>query len=153
DPSVSINVFPSGGVYGTPYGTPITAPGVTVRGGRRGTKPGAELVGPYSQASDTLFDILGDYARITGLRIIRPRPSTAKGQPASTGVHVGPDTYSYAPSNTTYVATIDHNEISGWPGSGVGLYGGPVDNPDQSCLTLDPRAPYNGYVSRNYIHH
>jgi hypothetical protein len=158
DPAVSINVFPSGAPYGNPYGTPITVPGVTVRGDRRGTNLGPELVGPYQQDSDNLFLILADnqgaaghYARITGMRVRGPSRSTDQNQPAPGGIHVGSQSFMGYIAAPVYKATIDHNDISDWPGVATGTT--VPDASTDSCVSLDPNAPPNAYIGRNFIHH
>ena len=164
DPTVSIDVFPSGVPFGNPFGTPIKAPGVTIRGDRRGTNLGPELVGPYSCAScgsDDLFLILADneqpvpaaghYARITGLRIRGPSRSTDENQPAPSGIQVGSQSYLEYIASPVYKATIDHNDLSDWPGVAVGTT--VPDSSTDSCVTLDPSDPSNAYVARNFIHH
>ncbi len=178
DPTVSIDVFPSGVPSGNPYGTPITAPGVTIRGDRRGTNLGPELVGPYSQDSDNLLLSLADYTRVTGLRVRGPSRSTDVHLPTPAGIGVGAQSFVCDPpapdcgydAPEVYVATIDHNDISDWPGNGIGFSLPTQVNPNCGypygaiechpvCQTLnqagliDPRAPRNGYVERNFIHH
>jgi hypothetical protein len=121
--------------------------GVTLRGNRRGTTPGPELtLDSYPQRN--AIDIVGDYARVTGIRLRGPSPTKAE-EPYSNGVFVD--------DQQAHWAIVDHNDMSGWTEAAVHVnyyshYNSATD------LQCDPpptpiRRPRTVRVFRNFLHH
>lgn len=136
---------------------PITLPaGVTLRGNRRGTNLGPQLfsfhpgVGgsPFFHCGSCMVEMLGDYTRVTGLRLRGAFRYTTFGN-YTTAIQVGfPGPVLGAPpfsptTMTEYIATVDHNDISDWGESGVSVATPYSFNPDDQTCT------YTGYVGPN----
>jgi hypothetical protein len=118
---------------------------VTIRGDRRGTNFGPQLVGQYTQEAHVL-DIGGDYARITGLRLRGPSRFTDNLTKADA---------IQAHSDLFTGTLIDHNDLSDWAaGAAIEVFGG--QNEQANCptnpaadLSLNDRVR----IERNFIHH
>jgi FG-GAP-like repeat len=151
--------------------------GATVRGDRRGVNLGPRLIGSYTDDQGCangatgpcelyagIFVILGNYARITGLRLQGSTQCLADDQAGSPdnchtsnlldtwAVRVG-GFYDVEPS----AVVIDHNDISDWPESSVAVFGGQFGNAD-SLMCADANQPNLArneqvHVYRNYMHH
>jgi hypothetical protein len=126
--------------------------GMTIRGDRRGTLLGPQLLGLYRTGGMHMMEIQGDYVRITGLRLQGPTTATDTAIPSVDAVLVP------APYNPVGLL-IDHNDISAWTNAAVEVYGqggvmkgGPGD---PSLICPEPDASRNGRVriERNFIHH
>lgn len=166
-----VALSPDGSFDMSSFPAPVLIPaGVTVRGDRRGTNLGPEISGgicfavlgvPFCTGSfrnfadagaDHMFDVQGDYVRLTGVRLRGPSRSTDEATPVIKGIMI-------APSNSNMPATwtaVDHNDISDWPGVAVGttsLLAGSPDISTNHCVSLDANAPPVAYVGRNFIHH
>jgi len=124
--------------------------GVTIRGDRRGSRPGPLLSAaynvtnqqpsPYFPDSDGgMLFINGNYVRITGLRMVGPGRDIQPGLPYANAIA----------TQDQFVSIIDHNEMSDWTAAAV--YVGSEKVKD----TSDPRSsrPNNVRVVRNFIHH
>jgi hypothetical protein len=140
---------------------PLALPaGVTVRGSRRGTSFGPLLLGFYNiqyfspyQPYPHIFEVVGDYVRITGLRLQGPTPNTTDNYPGADGIQVG--------DNHFFGTLIDHNDLSAWTNAAVEVYG--TTTPPSSGLIPPggsgncppPQLALNGNVriERNLIHH
>ena len=114
--------------------------GVTIRGDRRRTNLGPELLG-----DETMFEIKGDYARITGLRLRGPSRST-DADVSGFGIQVRENLYQGV--------TIDHNDISDWPVAAVDVRG----DADLAVCDADTNGnphvrPHRTRVLYNFIHH
>src|SRR5205085_9273824 len=142
DPSVSIDLKDHAAI-------PIPA-GVTIRGNRRGTLFGPELLAlnQYDQAEvgpgipEGLLQIAGDQVRITGLRLHGPSRNIEGNVPKTGGI------VALAGNR----AIIDHNDLSDWTVAAINVLGG--DNSSQCDSQYDPRLqPQNVRVIRNFIHH
>lgn len=114
--------------------------GVTIRGDRRRTNLGPELWG-----DETMFEIKGDYARITGLRLRGPSRSTDS-DVGGFGIRVRDDLYQGV--------IIDHNDISDWPVAAVDVRGDADLAVCDAGANGDPRMrPHRTRVLYNFIHH
>jgi hypothetical protein len=137
-------------------GASIVVPnGVTIRGGRRGAQPGAKITREPNDFTfrDPIFVVVGENARITGLRIAGPSTDRNPDLPLVKGILVTQDATSMAPASRTI---IDHNEIFGFTHAAVEIVGGP-DTLTTGDFCLSPRdyrlrAP-NVQIVRNYLHH
>ena len=107
--------------------------GVTIRGDRRRTNLGPEFLG-----DGTMFEMNGNYARVTGLRLRGPSRSTDRDQVDAKGVV----------AHDRYITFIDHNDISDWTIAAVEATndGDPNHRASQST-------PPNSRIVRNFIHH
>src|SRR5262249_48886318 len=122
--------------------------GITIRGDRSGSRPGPELVGNIATTYTPLMLIsgviqqngihLGDYVRITGLRLAGPGGCVRADQLglpnclySSTsdpnilkniwGIEVG----GFNPDNPEATGIlIDHNELYDWPGAAIAVFDG-----------------------------
>ncbi len=120
-------------------------PGVTIRGGRRGLIPGAELF-TFTPATWTMLTVDGADVRITGLRLSGPTLSTNSDAPDSRGIHARSDLHKRV--------ILDHNELSLWTNEAIDVWGdgeqpevcSDFGNPKDSGLP-------NVRVARNFIHH
>ena len=113
---------------------PIVIPaGVTVRGGRRGTNSGPQLY-QYKSSDALIFEISGDYVRVTGLRLRGQSRSTDSNQlGGGTAVQVDslmPEVDSLVPAKlapfattTQFIAAIDHNDVSDWTSTAINASG------------------------------
>jgi hypothetical protein len=133
--------------------------GVTIRGDRRGTNLGPQLLGRYDLNGTTQFnednvphliEIQGDYVRVTGLRLQGPTRDTTGTIPAVDAILVP------APNNFIGLL-IDHNDISDWTNAAVEIYGvggemkgGPGT---VACPAADPSRNDFVHIERNFIHH
>lgn len=174
---------------GTVHQIPLPT-GVTVRGDRRGVNPGALLFGNYCpppndpKSADcgfySMFQITGDYVRITALRLQGPsqcvkRPEWCQSvfetylnaiviglnpehlnQQAQPTVCAKPDPNGLCPQPVGVV--IDHNEIFDWPeavaASDQHLAVQISDWPFAQC-NVQPDSTLNDrlHVDRNFFHH
>ena len=138
-------------------GQPVPT-GVTIRGDRRGTLLGPELLEQFNPTKPnapalSMFSINGDYVRITGLRLQGPTTSTT-----ATILPVNAIT---APDGvaTGFIGTaIDHNDISAWTNAGVEVYGdsearGAPGDGMTTCPLPDPTLDDRVRINRNFIHH
>lgn len=136
DPNVSLNLAD------TPP-LPILA-GVTIRGDRRGTRPGPLLqaLNQEKQGEPGMLFINGDHVRITGLRM--QGPSRIINDYARLKAHgiMAPD---------LFISIIDHNEMFDWPASAVHVFDAGIPN-NRDLHTRPQNAP-NVRVARNFIHH
>jgi hypothetical protein len=121
--------------------------GVTIRGDRRGTRPGPELW-VREGYSKTMLRIEGSDVRITGLRLRGPNRTNDEDSPLAYGIAFTGDKLLF------HRIIIDHNDLSGWTGAAVtvrGFDGGVCqagdDNPGP------PLDLFNVRVARNFIHH
>lgn len=117
--------------------------GVTIRGDRRGTRPGPLLRGG-DDIIDGMLKIIGNDVRITGLRLKGPSRSLAEATPKVAGI------FAYDQNLRTI---IDHNEMLEWPHAAVHVSAG--EEP-AGCYSQDQyqRARVrNVRVARNFIHH
>jgi len=157
DQNVSINL-----TNWTNVGLPYIPAGVTIRGDRRGTRPGPLLFALHDQSrqrnacfpeSDVgMLIINGDHVRITGLRM--QGPGRDERAPYASGIA----------TQDQFSALIDHNELFDWPAAAIYVNSdnsdGPVPtmcDPSSRPQNPDPRDPYsrpqNLRVVRNFIHH
>jgi hypothetical protein len=144
DPNVSLNLADTPSL-------PIPA-GVTIRGDRRGTRPGPLLAArnQQDQPSSSNFPgldggmlfINGDHVRITGLRMQGPSRSIIKGVPYANAV-AAPD---------QYISTIDHNEMFDWTAAAVYVPGAVAGGNVHDHRPPSSR-PQNVRVVRNFLHH
>ena len=119
--------------------------GVTIRGDRRGTKLGPELT-LDSYPSRNAIEIVGNYARITGLRV--RGPSRTKDQrPYSNGIYVDDSLVRWP--------IVDHNDMSGWTEAAVHVNYYSSYNPDTDlhCDPSQPLRPRTVRIVRNFLHH
>jgi hypothetical protein len=149
----------------------VLNPGVTIRGTRRGTSFGPQLYAEYdttgSGACDNtcMFDVVGDYARVTGLRVRGQTRSTNK--LPETLRHNDGILINYAgttspclplPGNTTtppclpqipffplatitqLIATVDHNDMSDWSDAAVSTL-----SPFFNASNHSSKCGYTGY--------
>ena len=122
--------------------------GVTIRGGRRGVLPGAEIFSPFQSDPHNPFltqmlVITGSDVRITGLRLRGPsRGRDHKLQPAD-GILTDSD----------FDTIIDHNDMSDWTNSAVHVDGGDELASAKCPFPLPPTRPEKVRVVRNFLHH
>lgn len=151
--------------------------GVTIRGDRRGTHLGPQLVAQYQTDSYTIFAIFGptdptssaynknygDYVRITGLRLKGPMSCVdddlfglpdichqPTAEPSVQAIQVGGDfDLEHAP------IYIDHNDMSDWTEAAVHVESGLGFAGEGSCVGIVPDLTLNNRlrVYRNFIHH
>lgn len=139
----------------------IGAPGVTIRGGRRATDFGTQVMGKNSNA----FEVQADYARITGLRLRGNSRSTDEVNPALIGVNITPTALHTCdpatpdcpatdlnPDTPSFGVIVDHNDISDWPDEAIAVEDVPFESRN-ACVALRSNAPFNAFVARNFIHH
>lgn len=107
--------------------------GVTLRGDRRRTNLGPELLG-----DGTMFELNGNYARITGLRLRGPSRSTARDQVDSKGIV----------AHDRFISYLDHNDISDWTVAAV-----EATNDGEANNRASELLPSNTRIVRNFIHH
>jgi hypothetical protein len=138
---------------------PVIA-GVTVRGNRRGTLFGPQIYGafPYPRAGvcrgSCVFEVQGDYARVTGLRIRGESRSTDSIPYPTDGVWIdyvgrytgpvgdGPQVPLFPLDTVTeLIALIDHNDMSDWMNAAI-----VVESPFSVNSTKSTRCTYEGYV-------
>jgi FG-GAP-like repeat len=127
--------------------------GVTIRGDRRGTLLGPELLGTYGSIGMHMMEIQGNYVRITGLRLQGPTTATDGSVPSAIDAILVP-----TPNNFMGLL-IDHNDISAWPDAAVEVYGaggvmkGIPGDPSLVCPASDPNRNDQVHIERNFIHH
>jgi hypothetical protein len=112
---------------------------VTIRGGRRGTDLGPQIMLAPGHKDLALFQTAGNNVRITGLRLHGPGRDPNGSQPGVSGIQ----------ANDTFIAIIDHNDMSDWTTAAVNVVG-PVED-DLKCQPLTGRSS-KVLVSRNFIH-
>ena len=124
------------------YPSIVLPAGVTVRGNRRGANFGPQLYfaynsadypngrpcGPICQSEYAMFEINGDYVRVTGLRLRGQSRDLSESEPYTEAIQVDPLAPSAAFSNgfaltTEHIAIIDHNDLSDWGSAAVNVYG------------------------------
>jgi hypothetical protein len=132
----------------TPPGLILVPEGVTIRGGRRGLDFGPEISFTSAPSNGstpyTLFQIIGDDVRITGLRIKGPSRDAQGGVFPARGIWAG------AGINVDLI--IDHNDMSDWTRAAIDLFAGDMD--DSKCPGPPPSGhPLNARIARNFIHH
>jgi hypothetical protein len=126
--------------------------GVTLRGGRRGILPGAEIW--TNVRGLTLLEIVGHDVRITGLRLHGPDRTMEEVSPVGTGILI--HDLSVDPDRPPgYLRSIvDHNEISGWSEAAVRVTGQWEERDGDDCRVWpSSRVPDNVRITRNLIHH
>ena len=154
DQNVSINL-----TNWTNVGLPYIPAGVTIRGDRRGDRPGPLFFALHDQSqsrqqnacfpkSDVgMLIINGDHVRITGLRM--QGPGRDERAPYANGIA----------TQDQFSALIDHNELFDWPARAIYVNSEISDkcDPDSQPQIPDQRDPYsrpqNLRVVRNFIHH
>lgn len=130
--------------------------GVTIRGNRRGTISGPQLFASYASRS-WILEIVGDYARVTGLRLRGQSRSTDKLPFKTNAIWVdyagsatsppgqSPQTpqipYFSLATVTELIATIDHNNMSDWMDAAIN-----VDAPFSVSSQKSNRCLYTGYI-------
>jgi hypothetical protein len=121
--------------------------GVTIRGDRRGTRPGPLLFAPHSyplfemaNAPAEPATLSGNHVRITGLRLQGRSGGRSEDLPASKGIAVRDD----------LIVIIDHNDMHDWTTSAVTVSG---PQSDWKCHPRPDFRPQNVRVVRNFIHH
>jgi hypothetical protein len=159
--------------------------GVTVRGDRRSTNLGPQLYAAYfsprggstaaagSSCDWCMFQVHGDYVRLTGLRMRGQSRRTDQYDNQMTAIYVDFPTASSCAdvtlpcywSSTEYIVAVDHNDISDWEGGAVIVDGGHEVEPypfPQTVETLnevcgrilnDPGTQANVSIERNFLHH
>ena len=125
---------------------PLMIPaGVTIRGDRRGARPGPELrtarVINVAGKDPLMLEIAGESVRLTGLRMRGPTRSLDGGTPSALGVL----------AHNRFTAIIDHNEFSDWPLAAIKVDG--VDAGGQDEVGHPEPRPESVRVARNFIHH
>jgi hypothetical protein len=117
DPNTSINV--------QQYDLALTVPaGVTIRGGRSGVHPGAEIYSPYPSVNTCILPnnepcilkmlfVAGSDVRITGLRLRGPSPGRDHTLREAEAIV----------TDAAFNTLVDHNELSEWPGAAVVVLG------------------------------
>jgi FG-GAP-like repeat len=113
----------------------VVPTGVTIRGDRRGTNTGPLLLGRYNQddpqPGTRLFQVDGDYVRITGLRLEGPSGSEDTWHD-TIGILVGDPLYTW---QQPFQTIIDRNEIFNWPTDAIMPIAG---SSDQDCWYGQP---------------
>src|SRR5258708_7904382 len=163
-PGTVIQIYPGTDINLTGLGALQIPPGVTIRGGRRGTLfgPLLHLDNALAVPTPVMLEISGDEVRITGLRLQGQSRSGEENQPHSFGVIAHDDRY--------VDSIIDHNDISDWTNVGVEVDGSdpaPINSllgpqilacdMDPSGINLQLKDPttrvHKTFVVRNFIHH
>ncbi len=127
---------------------PLQIPaGVTIRGDRRGARPGPELRTDHLLANTAGLILINANdapdVRITGLRLRGPSRGADKDGPQGRAIFVVDEASNHS-------ITIDHNELSDWPDAAVLVQGGLVS---KRCLSNQPPRPETVRIARNFIHH
>ncbi len=98
-----------------------------------------------------MFEVLGDYVRITGLRLQGPTITPSDNFPETDGIYVA--------DNNFFGTLIDHNDLSAWTDAAVSVYGkgpsvmgGPLDG-STKCSPPNFNLNDNVRIARNFIHH
>jgi hypothetical protein len=116
---------------------PIFLPaGVTIRGGRRGTSFGPQLY-DYNSIGALIFDVWGDYVRVTGLRLRGQSRSRDDKQPGGTAIQVEslePLTVPLLATTTQFIATVDHNDVSDWTSTAIAAHGPYTNDSHGNCI-------------------
>lgn len=116
--------------------------GVTIRGDRRGTLEGPWIAFNGNPKQTSLFEIMGDDVRITGLRLQGPSRELSGDALSVRGVC----------SESHSGLIVDHNDLSNWTRAAVDLNDGDPDNkqcPTNPELNRHPSV----LITRNFIHH
>lgn len=156
---------------------PLVLPsGVTIRGGRHGNNFGPQIYAAYYNPKNNystgnipncpycLFQIHGDYVRITGLRMHGQTRSKDKIDQITSGIlvdfpigSVDPDTHQIEPydyvSTTEYISIVDHNDMSDWVAAAVNVDGGHHETLTCDGIVDDPATLANVRIERNFLHH
>jgi len=145
---------------------PLMLPsGVTVRGNRRSILLGPQLyVAYYNEkklqanglryCEHCMFQVHGDYVRITGLRFRGQSRSTDTISPVTGAVVVDAPLSSLVPATSTeYIAVIDHNDMSDWMDSAISVNGGHSETLTCDGISDDPATFSNVRIARNFLHH
>lgn len=148
-------------------------PGVTLRGDRRGTNIGPQLLSCYVVNSvvkcdtatasatgiESMISVHGpadkdgnatpaNDVRITGLSLHGPSRATDKNQTEALGVIT---------SEINLRNIIDHNDVSDWPDVALRVLGSDTikqDGNPSTCSATDPQTrPTSTFIARNFIHH
>jgi hypothetical protein len=126
---------------------PLRVPaGVTLRGDRSGMKWGPMLtVSTYPWNSYWIFEVTGNHARITGLRLRGPSTGTEFVRQLS-GVFIDDD--------VVRRPIIDRNDMHGWPEGAVHIKEWNAHDPaDVNCPEQQAPRPRTIHVFRNFLHH
>jgi hypothetical protein len=140
--------------------------GVTIRGNRRGMNLGPLLIGNYNNTTqqilgaecgftdvqpDHIFEIEGDYVRVTGLRLQGPSEGTDATLPVADGIDIGNEHQSVWLAREYTGVVVDHNDVSDWPGDGIAPYTA-QPQPQFGCPPAYV-APVNSVLAmRNFVH-
>ena len=149
---------------------PLVLPaGVTLRGagGRRGINLGAQLYAAYYfdktnyrtqgnyNCGSCMIEVLGDYVRITGLRLRGQSRATHYKEFNAAAIQVDsvPASRTQFVTAIEFIATVDHNDISDWEREALLVDGG--QNVLGSCgrVQNDQRKQNNVHIARNFLHH
>jgi hypothetical protein len=138
--------------------TLVIPTGMTVRGDRRGSNLGPLLLGLYQPASSDfpaprMFDVEGDFVRITGLRLQGPTRATDATINPTDAIEINASISPHSFAGTL----IDHNDLSDWNNAAVEVFGVPVETkggPDTvTCPVPDSSRNDHIRIERNFIHH
>jgi hypothetical protein len=129
--------------------------GVTIRGDRRGSRPGPLLKAlheqevkpnqPFPTSDVGMLYVNGNHVRITGLRMQGPTRRLAPGMPYANGIG----------AQDKFKAIIDHNEMFDWTAAAVTLASEPhiQCGPNAPQVPAPSLRPQNIRVVRNFFHH
>ena len=115
--------------------TPLRIPeGITLASGRRGLNEGALL---YSNVTTkySMFLVVGNDVRVSGLRFRGPSGSTSEDPEASFAIQI----------KDALDVVIDHNEFLHWPGAGIKVQHRP--------WMIDFSTAYRIRITENFFHH
>jgi hypothetical protein len=167
DPNTVIKIYPGTVLDLSGIGHLELPDGVTIRGDRSGTQFGPIVCktaqcdprNPPNAPGATMFEVVGDNVRISGLRLQGTSRSTDKNQENSIGVFVADRTAGPLAGHYTHTI-IDHNDISNFTGNGVLVQGSDAEGDGAIALnsSCDPdddpsTRRHNVLVARNFIHH
>ncbi len=165
-PNTVIRIAPDA-VIDLSFTKPLQVPAaVTIRGDRRGTRFGPLVCktldcNPANPPNETgsIFEVVDDNVRITGLRLQGTSRALGTEQPKSVGVLAYDRTA--GPLAGHFLNTvIDHNDLSNFTSAGVMVVGSDAEGDGAIALnsSCDPWSdPFgrrrNVLVARNFIHH
>lgn len=137
--------------------------GMTIRGNRRGSSFGPQLFASYTGegnfsglCANCVFDVQGDYVRVTGLRLHGQDHSTDAWQFKTDGIlidYAGSAVANPGPppqdlplgSVTQVIATIDHNDMSDWWDAAV-----TINSPFTQNYSVGGDCNYPGYIGPGF---
>jgi VCBS repeat protein len=170
---ISIEPAEPNGIDLSGYPAIFLPAGITIRGDRRGISMGPQISAfskkarnSYNRCAACVFQIHGDYVRLTGLRMHGNSRETRHVEDNTIAILVdfpGSETHPLGAhsSLTNFIAMIDRDDISDWEEAAVRVQNGWSDDCDCSAkddehgcpVRNDPATLGNIRIERNFLHH